>query len=145
MEIYSYIKKIIKYLYLKKELFFSYRYYHTSKIYMSNDMTIGIKVLGRQKTVFPHPVGIVIGKYVQIGEQCMVFQNVTIGAKTPEDSKNKKYPKIGNNVVISSHAVIIGDITIGDNVVIGAATFVNKDIPDNAVVVGNPAKIIGYK
>jgi serine O-acetyltransferase len=107
-----------------------------------NDLTIGIKELGRQGTFFPHPIGIVIGEYVKIGKKCTIYQNVTIGAKSQKDAINKKYPKIGNNVSISSHAIIIGNITIGNNVIIGAATLVNKDIPDNAVVIGNPFKIL---
>jgi serine O-acetyltransferase len=110
-----------------------------------NDLTIGIKELGRKRIEFPHPIGIVIGKHVQIGEKCIVYQNVTIGAKSPNDADNKKYPKIGNNVLIGTHTVIIGNITIGNNVVIGAATFVNKDIPDNVTVIGNPCRIIMNK
>jgi serine O-acetyltransferase len=107
-----------------------------------NHLTIGIKKLGKKKIIFPHPIGIVIGQYVNIGEKCIIYQNVTIGAKSIKDSEDKKYPTIGNNVFIGSHAVIIGNIIIGDNVVIGAASFVNKDIPNNTVVVGNPFKII---
>jgi serine O-acetyltransferase len=122
--------------------FYSYLYFHSVRIYRMNDLTIGIKKLGRKQTKFPHPIGIVIGEHVTIGEHCIIYQNVTIGAKSQNDAANKKYPKIGDNVIIGTHAVIIGDITIGNNVVIGAATFVNKDIPDNAIVIGNPFRII---
>ena len=52
-------------------------------------------------------------------------------------------PTIGNNVTIYAGAVIVGNIKIGDNVVIGANSFVNKDIPDNEVWAGIPAKKIG--
>jgi len=55
-----------------------------------------------------------------------------------------KRPVIGNNVYVGSNVVIIGGITIGNNVVIGAGTVVVKDIPDNAVVVGNPARIVKF-
>jgi serine acetyltransferase len=109
-----------------------------------NDLTIGIRELGRKKTKFPHPIGIIIGQYVIIGRDCIIYQNVTIGTKSLEDAMNRKYPQIGNNVYIGANAVIIGNITIGNNVIIGAATFVNKNISDNAIVVGNPARIIGY-
>jgi serine O-acetyltransferase len=140
--IYIYVFKI-----LTKVLpgyFYSYLYFHTSKVYRMNDLTISIKELGRKKTKLPHPIGIVIGEYVKIGKQCIIYQNVTIGAKSQSGAINKKYPQIGDNVYIGTHAVIIGDIKIGNNVVIGAATFVNKDIPDNTVVVGNPFRIINY-
>lgn len=59
------------------------------------------------------------------------------------DGKNA--PIIGNNVNIGANVCIIGGIRIGDNVDIGAGTVVVKDIPDNAVVVGNPGRIIRFK
>lgn len=139
-----FIYRTIKIFIIKKiiECYFSYRYYNSKRLFKMNDLTIGIKKLGEKKVVFPHPIGIVIGIGVQIGEKCTVYQNVTIGSKTQEDADQLKYPKIGNHVIIGSHAVIIGDITIGDNVIIGASTFVNHNIPDNSTVVGNPCKII---
>jgi len=127
------------------EYFYSYRYYKTNRVFRMNDLTIGIRELGRKKTVFFLPIGIAIGRGVQIGENCIIYQNVTIGAKNQEDTDNNVYPKIGNNVLISASAIVIGNVSIGNNVIIGAAILVNKDIPDNAIVVGNPAKIIGYK
>jgi len=55
---------------------------------------------------------------------------------------NGKRPTIGNNVSIYTGAIVIGDINIGDNSSIGAGSVVVKDVPDNAVVVGNPAKVV---
>ena len=52
---------------------------------------------------------------------------------------------IGNNVWIGAHSIILGDISIGDNSVIGAGSVVVKDVPANAIVAGNPAKVIKYK
>jgi serine O-acetyltransferase len=51
-------------------------------------------------------------------------------------------PTIGDNVTVGANAVIIGDITIGNNVIIGAGSVVTKSIPDNCIVVGNPARIL---
>ena len=62
--------------------------------------------------------------------------------KTTSRKKNAKRPVIGNNVTIGCHACILGDIRIGDNVVIGAGAVVVKDVPNNVVVAGNPAKVI---
>lgn len=75
-----------------------------------------------------------------IGKNCQVWHGVTIGkAKT---GTNQRKPRIGNNVKIHCHAQVLGDIEIGDNVVIGASSVVIKSIPANCVVAGNPAKII---
>ena len=74
----------------------------------------------------------------RIGERCQIWQNVTIGKKV---SGGKK-PVIGNDVKIYAGAVVLGDIIIGDNVQIGANSVVIKNVPDNCVVVGNPARII---
>lgn len=89
----------------------------------------------------PHSVGIVIGHEVVMGDNCEIFQNVTIGSNRKE-LDGRFMPIIGNNVSIGSGAVVVGPIIIGDNVVIGANSFVDKSIPSNVVVAGCPAKIL---
>lgn len=91
-----------------------------------------------------HSVGIVIGHEVIIGDDCEIFQNVTIGSNRKE--KNGRFmPIIGDHVTISSGAVVVGAITVGDHAVIGANSYVDKDVPPNAVVAGTPARIIRYR
>lgn len=90
-----------------------------------------------------HSVGIVIGHEVEIGENCEIFQNVTIGSNRKEIN-NRYMPIIGNNVSIGTGAIVVGAIHIGNNVVIGANSYVDKDIPDNAFVVGTPARIVKF-
>lgn len=75
----------------------------------------------------------------RIGENFRCIHGVTVG------KKEGKRPVIGDNVQVFANAIIIGDVRIGNNVTIGAGAVVVKDIPDNAIVVGNPARIIKYK
>lgn len=79
---------------------------------------------------------VVIHRKAIIGNNCTILHNVTIG-KT-----HKGVPRIGNNVTIGANSVIVGPINIGNNVTIGAGSVVVKDVPDNACVAGNPARII---
>ena len=89
-----------------------------------------------------HFGGIVINYETKIGRNCNVNQGVTIGAAY--GGKNPGVPSIGDNVFIGAHSVIIGGIQIGNNVAIGASSVVTKSFPENAVVAGNPARIISY-
>ena len=77
-----------------------------------------------------------------IGRNFTCRQNTTIGNKS--DDKPNERPTIGDNVTLGANVVIIGNVHIGNNVIIGAGSVVVKDVPDNAVVVGNPARIIKY-
>lgn len=75
----------------------------------------------------------------KMGCNCQVWQNVTIGTNK---SHSGNLPIIGNNVKISTGAIVLGNIIIGDNVTIGAGAVVVKSVPNNCIVVGNPAYII---
>lgn len=88
-----------------------------------------------------HFVGIVVNENVIFGDNVHIRQNTTIG----NNAMNNQAPKIGNNVEIGANVCIIGNIAIGNNVIIGAGSVVVKDVPDNAVVVGNPAKVHHFK
>lgn len=76
------------------------------------------------------------------GKNLTVLPGVVIGRGRERSSGGGYKPVIGNNVFIAANATVIGGITIGDNVTIGAGSLVNKDIPSNCVVVGNPARIL---
>ncbi len=89
-----------------------------------------------------HYGGIVINQNVVIGENCNVSQGVTLG--NVSRGKLKGCPTIGDRVWIGANSVVVGKITIGNDVLIAPLSYVNFDIPDNAVVMGNPAKIINY-
>jgi cysteinyl-tRNA synthetase len=90
-----------------------------------------------------HGMGVVIGETTEIGEDCLLYQGVTLGGTGKE--KGKRHPTLGNNVVVGTGAKVLGPITIGNNVVIGANSVVLKSIPDNAVCVGVPGRITKKK
>ncbi|GHT87868.1 hypothetical protein FACS189474_1810 [Bacteroidia bacterium] len=88
---------------------------------------------------FPHFSCIIINSGVAIGDNCIIYQGVTLGSVRGEKGG---VPQIGNNVVICAGAKVIGNVKIGNNVMIGANAVVVNDIPDNAVIGGIPAKIL---
>jgi serine O-acetyltransferase len=92
--------------------------------------------------VLGHFGNIIVNQMVVIGENCSVAQGVTIGIVSRGVKKGS--PVIGNRVWIGPNAVVVGNIKIGNDVLIAPLSYVTEDIPDNAVVAGNPAKIINY-
>lgn len=92
---------------------------------------------------FPHGIsGIFISAGAHIGQNCVIFQQVTIGSNTLPDSKGVGVPSIGDNVYIGSGAKIIGGVHVGNNVRIGANCVVTRDVPDNCTVVLNAPRVI---
>jgi len=88
-----------------------------------------------------HGMGIVIGETAEIGKNCVLFHNVTLGGTGKH--KKKRHPTIGDDVFIGTGATILGPVTVGDNVKIGANTFiVMHDVPNDCTVVGSPGKIV---
>ncbi len=88
-----------------------------------------------------HGTGVVIGETAEIGHNCVIFHNVTLGGTG--HYRGKRHPTVGNNVLIGTAATLLGPITVGDNVKIGAETVViNRDIPPNCTVVGAPGRIV---
>ncbi len=87
-----------------------------------------------------HFGGITVNSMAKIGKNCNLSQGVTIGMANR--GKNQGVAFIGDNVYIGPGAKIVGAVKIGDNAAIGANCVVTKDVPDNAVVVGIPGKVI---
>ena len=89
-----------------------------------------------------HGQALVINPLTRIGANCILRQSTTLGAKILQDGSWGKAPILGDRVDVGSNAVIIGEITIGNDVKIGAGTVVVRDVPHNCVVVGNPGRIL---
>ncbi|MBY6037094.1 serine acetyltransferase [Fictibacillus nanhaiensis] len=102
---------------------------------------LGTKI--NQGLYLPHYGLIVVHQKAKIGMHCNIGQGVTIGIAGRKEKKG--VPEIGNYVYIAPGAKIIGKIKIGNNVMIGANAVVTKDVPDNSVVAGIPARIISNK
>lgn len=92
-----------------------------------------------KRVVIDHGMGVVIGETSIVGDDCLIFHGVTLGGKSFSDKK--RHPTVGNKVIIGAGAKILGDITIGDNSVIGANSVVTKDVPSGVVVTGIPAQL----
>ncbi len=86
-----------------------------------------------------HGMGVVIGETTIIGDNCLLYQGVTLGG-TGKD-KGKRHPTLGNNVMVGAGAKVLGPIEIGDNVKIAANAVVLKPVPSNSTAVGVPARV----
>lgn len=87
-----------------------------------------------------HGTGVVIGETCEIGDDVLLFQGVTLGGTGKE--KGKRHPTVGNGVMISAGAKVLGSIKIGDNAKIGAGAVVLQDVPPNTTVVGVPGRVV---
>ena len=93
-------------------------------------------------------MGVVIGETSEIGDNVTIYHMVTLGGISPsidsdEQRDVKRHPTLRNNVVVGSGAQVLGPVTVGENAKIGANAVVTKNVPENAIMVGIPAKNIG--
>lgn len=89
--------------------------------------------------VIDHGMGVVIGETTEIGNNCTIYQNVTLGG-TGKDH-GKRHPTLGNNVLVGTGAKVLGPFKVGDNARIAAGAVVLSEVPENATAVGVPARI----
>ena len=95
-----------------------------------------------------HGMGVVIGETSDVGDNVTIYHMATLGGISPSiNSDNqreiKRHPTLQDNVVVGSGAQVLGPITVGKNAKIGANAVVTKDVPENGVMVGIPAKNVG--
>ncbi len=127
--------KILKYLLLPYLMFYKFGVEWILGIEIPYNTKIG------QGLVIFHGVGLIIHKNTIIGKNCILRHSTTLGNKGVGANE---CPIVGNNVNVGSNVCILGNIKIGDNSIIGAGSIVVKDVPPNAVVAGNPARIVKY-
>lgn len=95
--------------------------------------------IGR-RLVIDHGTGIVIGATTEIGDDCLIYQGVTLGGTGV--MQGKRHPTLGNNVMVGSGAKVLGPIKIGDNARVAANSVVLREVPDNSTVVGVPGRVV---
>ena len=87
-----------------------------------------------------HGNGVIIGETTIIGDNCTLYQGVTLGGTGKE--QGKRHPTLGNNVMVSAGAKVLGSFSIGDNSKIGAGSVVLEEVPPNSTVVGVPGRVV---
>ncbi len=93
-------------------------------------------VAGEGTRLGHHGIGVVVNKLSRIGRNCILAQNVTLA------SKDGGAPELGDWVYVGANSVVLGGVKIGNNAFVGALSLVNQDVPDNAIVIGIPAKVL---
>jgi serine O-acetyltransferase len=113
-----------------------------SSVVLGADFAPGMSV-GRG-LMLAHPTGVVIGHGLVIGDNVTFAAGVTAAARYPDD-REQDFATICDGAIIGAHAVLVGGVRIGTNAMVGANSVVLKDVPDNAVVLGVPARQVGTR
>ena len=109
-----------------------------SKLWTGIEIHPGARI--GKRLVIDHGTGIVIGETAEIGDDCLLYQGVTLGG-TGKDV-GKRHPTLGSNVMVGAGAKVLGPIHVGNNARIAANAVVLREVPDNATVVGVPGHIV---
>jgi putative colanic acid biosynthesis acetyltransferase WcaB len=120
-------------------LFIPYRFFYRLIV----DWILGVDIpwkvrIGRRVVLF-HSFALVVNEGATLGDDCILRHGVTIGNKLAANGETSS-PKVGNRVEFGAGCIVIGDLSVGDNSIIGAGAVVTKNVPANAVMVGNPAR-----
>src|SRR5271165_7206420 len=98
--------------------------------------------IGR-RVFIDHGMGVVIGETAEVGDDCTLYQGVTLGGTSLR--QEKRHPTLGNGVIVGSHAQILGPFRVGDGARIGASAVVLTEVPDGVTMVGNPARQVARR
>jgi len=130
--------RIAHWLHLHKFRFLARCISQSTKFFTGIEIHPGATI-GR-RLVIDHGTGIVIGETAEIGDDCLLYQGVTLGG-TGKDV-GKRHPTLGNNVMVGSGAKVLGPFKVGDNARIAANSVVLREVPENATVVGVPGRVV---
>lgn len=125
-------------LWQRKLYFFGRFLSHLGRFFTGIEIHPGAKI-GRGFFI-DHGMGVVIGETAEIGDNCTLYHQVTLGGTSW--AKEKRHPTLGNNVVIGSGAKVLGPFTVGDNAKIGSNSVVVKEVPHDSTVVGVPGRVV---
>src|SRR5215831_16903470 len=112
---------------------------HIGRVMTGIEIHPGARI-GR-RVFIDHGMGVVIGETAEVGDDCTIYQGVTLGG-TKLTRGAKRHPTIGNDVIVSAGAKVLGGFTIGADAKIGSNAVVVKPVPAGATAVGNPARVI---
>ena len=130
--------RLAHFLYRRRLKFLARCVSQWSRFWTGIEIHPGAKI-GR-RLVIDHGMGIVIGETAEVGDDCLIYHGVTLGG-TGKD-QGKRHPTIGNNVLISTGAKVLGPFKVGDNARIAANAVVLSEVPADATAVGIPAQIV---
>ncbi len=129
--------RLAHFLYKKRLFLLARLTSHLTRFFTGIEIHPGAQI-GR-RVFIDHGHGTVIGETTEVGDDVTIYQGVTLGGTGKQ--KGKRHPTIGNNVVISAGAQVLGAITIGSNSKVGAGSVVLQDVPPNCTVVGIPGRV----
>jgi len=130
--------RVAHWLYQKKWMFLARCVSQWSRFWTGIEIHPGATI--GKRLVIDHGMGIVIGETAEIGDDCLIYHGVTLGG-TGKD-QGKRHPTIGNNVLISAGAKVLGPFKVGDNARIASNAVVLREVPENATAVGIPAQVV---
>lgn len=139
------MRLIYKYLAIqeKQDIYSKIRRFHIQrKLFYKYHIILGRHCKIGKNLSLPHPQNIIIGNYVEIGDNCKIFQDVTLGLKETDGKSNPEYyPIVGDNCVICAGAKVLGNIKIQNNAVIAANAVVTENVENYSLYAGIPAKL----
>ncbi len=135
------LHRISHFFYRKKFFVFARIISHISRFFTGIEIHPGAKI--GKKVFIDHGMGVVIGETAIVGNGCLLYKGAVLGGVSL--SKGKRHPTLGENVVVGTNAIVLGNIKIGNNAKIAAGSVVLKNVPHHATVVGIPGKIVKTK